>query len=218
MGAMVAKINDGKYQRRTKLLKRTTNGSETTAERSHEHTTQGKEQTKRQAIKSSDTVTPKKERSTPVIKQIAANDTQECKVDKSPSSDYIDYTLVPLLLRSGVAYKHAEKFGKIVQTQFSSSQVEDFMTDPCLLMDVIVQENVKVSSRFFENLKTDTFWSQGSSRRRSYVYFRSSMDASAVEDQRCRSQVQMQPRPRRRSEFTVPIEDMQETKKNKKHW
>ncbi len=100
-------------------------------------------------------------------------------------TSFIDYTVVPLLLRSGVEYSAAENFGSVLRTMYTAHEVAELMASPDKLIQAVRQERIPVSDRCYERMQTDLFWerrggtdlsaaaSSDTDRRKSFLYRRS---------------------------------------------
>jgi len=109
---------------------------------------------------------------------------------KPADSDYVEFTVVPLLLRSGVSYDEANKYGEYLKTK-TEADVMRIMSSAMLLQDDIEKKKIKIPASFEKTLLNDQFWVKGKNaagNRKSFVYYSpvetptsrpSSTDASA---------------------------------------
>jgi len=107
-----------------------------------------------------------------------------------PDATYLDYTVVPLLLRSGMAYDVANEFAQLLHESYTAEEVEDMMSDTEKLLEILSDERIEMPRSFRKRLETDRFWvdanrAQGvgtkdeKNKRKSYVYFRAEERARA---------------------------------------
>jgi len=92
---------------------------------------------------------------------------------KSPAdSEYIEFTVVPLLLRSGVSYDEANKYGDQIKG-LSEGDVARIMSSAMLLQDDVEKRRIKVPASFETALLNDQFWVKGqkATNRKSFVYY-----------------------------------------------
>lgn len=92
---------------------------------------------------------------------------------------YIDYTVVPLLLRSGIDYDKANLFGDVLKLKYSTKNVKNIMTSYFPLFDALERENIAISQQVRLQVMDDAYWStvgeddhDGKSKRSSHIYFR----------------------------------------------
>jgi hypothetical protein len=119
------------------------------------------------------------------LQQHAHSDSSLLGGSGKADTSFIDYTVVPLLLRSGVEYSAAENFGSVLRTMYSAHEVAGLMASPDKLMQAVRQERIPVSDRCLERMRTDLFWerrggadlsaaaSPDTDRRKSFLYRRS---------------------------------------------
>eukprot|EP00924_Labyrinthula_sp_SR-Ha-C_P007460 augustus_masked-scaffold_24-processed-gene-3.47-mRNA-1 protein AED:0.14 eAED:1.00 QI:0/-1/0/1/-1/1/1/0/526 len=90
---------------------------------------------------------------------------------------FVDYTVIPLLLRADLSYNIADNFGRILKEKYSSSQVRKLMQNPFELFGALEQEGFRVDDKVKFNIVDDEFWklgseSPGGKRRTSFVFYK----------------------------------------------
>jgi hypothetical protein len=92
---------------------------------------------------------------------------------RKADADYIEFTVVPLLLRSGVSYDEANKYGELLKSR-SEADVARIMSSSMLLLEDIEKKKVKIPGSFEKSLLNDQFWVKGKTaagNRKSFVYY-----------------------------------------------
>mmetsp|Transcript_10572 Transcript_10572/g.12142 ORF Transcript_10572/g.12142 Transcript_10572/m.12142 type:complete len:325 (-) Transcript_10572:88-1062(-) len=90
-------------------------------------------------------------------------------------NDYIDFTVVPLLLRSTVDYNKAKDFGERLKQGYGTRAVKHMMTNFFALFEALERENLKVDQAIRQAVMEDAFWNSvgdESDGRASYIYYR----------------------------------------------
>lgn len=145
-----------------------------------------------------------------------------------PCATFVDYTVVPLLLRSGMEYEVANGVGEILKGAFSHPEVEESMSSAESLLQLLEDERICMDDTFRVRLETDKFWQHAGAvgaprqnaqhaqhtasanrNRKSFVYFRSDERGQDMKDRADAARQQrasMPPPPpkdvmRRRSQF-----------------
>ncbi|GBG27197.1 Hypothetical Protein FCC1311_034202 [Hondaea fermentalgiana] len=94
--------------------------------------------------------------------------------------EYVDFTVVPLLLRSGITYQQATDFGAHLMSLETQEAILSIMENAESLIDELTRKGVPVSERIQLKLETDRLWkskrqsvaSMGKDNRKSFVYYR----------------------------------------------
>lgn len=97
---------------------------------------------------------------------------------RSADPEFIEFTVVPMLLRSKVSYDEANKYGETLK-RLTEGEVKVVLTNANTLMDDIKKCGIKVPPTFEKDLHDDMYWRAGTTgNRKSFVYYRPS-DAPA---------------------------------------
>ena len=92
---------------------------------------------------------------------------------RSVDPDYIEFTVVPLLLRAKVAYEEANKYGDTLK-RMTEAEVKTIMANAANLVDDVKKCHIKVPPSFEKDVYDDMFWKAGPGNRKSFVYYRPS--------------------------------------------
>lgn len=98
---------------------------------------------------------------------------------------FIDYTVIPLLLRAEIDYKQAEKFGNALKISYTGTKIRQFMANPFALFAVLEHEGVSLNDDIRFNIVEDKFWTDSKKeetrpRGNSYVYYKENASDSKV--------------------------------------
>lgn len=84
---------------------------------------------------------------------------------------YIEFTIVPLLLRANVLYDEANAYGESLLS-CSEAEVKVVMMSPANLVEDCKRCGIKLPASFEKNVFADMFWQQGQDKRKSFVYYK----------------------------------------------
>ena len=100
----------------------------------------------------------------------------EAPMTSEEDFNFVDYTVVPLLLRAGLDYATANNFGTVLKNSYSGRKSRQVMSNPFELFAALEKEGFKLSDDIKFNVVDDKFWrqdqSQAGSRRTSFVYYK----------------------------------------------
>lgn len=89
---------------------------------------------------------------------------------------YIDYTVVPLLLRAEMKYEQADKFGRQLKIGYTRSKIDRIMSNPFELFAALTHEGIEFNEDIKFNIIEDKFWGNGKGvegpKRNSFVYYK----------------------------------------------
>ncbi|KAH9251578.1 hypothetical protein BASA81_006593 [Batrachochytrium salamandrivorans] len=117
---------------------------------------------------------------------------------------YIEFTIVPLLLRANVLYDEANAYGESLLS-CSEAEVKVVMMSPTNLVEDCKRCGIKLPANFEKNVFADMFWQQGQDKRKSFVYYKPAEEV--LDDAAARG-----PRAASSSNFQLP--SLQETRKS----
>ena len=88
--------------------------------------------------------------------------------------NFIEYVIVPMLLRADLEYNKANALAERLKKKYSSEQVRDVMSTPFNLFAALRKEGIEVGDEFKFNIVEDKYWkdSADNDRRNSYVYYK----------------------------------------------
>uniref|UniRef100_A0A7S3LQN3 Uncharacterized protein n=1 Tax=Aplanochytrium stocchinoi TaxID=215587 RepID=A0A7S3LQN3_9STRA len=99
---------------------------------------------------------------------------------------YVDYTVVPLLLRSGIDYEKANMFGDILKMKYSTRNVKNMMQSFFALFEALERHSIAISQQIRLHVMEDAYWNsigeedEEGGKRASYIYYRESPDNSSI--------------------------------------
>ena len=92
---------------------------------------------------------------------------------KSADPEYIEFTVVPLLLRAKVAYDEANRYGESLKI-LTDGEVKIIMANVVNFIDDVKKSGIKTLPTFEKDCHEDMFWKAGPGNRKSFVYYRAS--------------------------------------------
>jgi hypothetical protein len=142
-------------------------------------------------------------------------------IDRKPAdSEYIEFTIVPILLRAKVAYDEANKYGDSLK-RMTEAEVKIIMANATNLIDDVKKCGIKAPPTFEKDIVDDMFWKAGSvGNRKSFVYYKAS-DTQPAEGGRPKSDShspvqQVKEQSRQRASFSGPaLPVLEETDPNR---
>jgi len=96
---------------------------------------------------------------------------------KPADPEYVEFTIVPILLRAGVSYDEANRYGTTLK-MLSEAEVKVIMANAMSLVDDVKKCGIKTSPTFEKEIHDDMFWQAGrGTNRKSFVYYKASTDS-----------------------------------------
>lgn len=96
-------------------------------------------------------------------------------VDRKPADpEFIEFTVVPILLRAKVAYEEANKYGESLK-RMSDAELKIVLANASHLIDDVKKCGIKTPPAFEKDVTDDMYWRAGTQgNRKSFVYYRPS--------------------------------------------
>lgn len=96
-------------------------------------------------------------------------------LDRKPADpEFVEFTVVPILLRAKVAYEEANKYGESLK-RMTEGEVKVVLTNATTLYEDIKKCGIRVPASFEKDVMDDMYWRAGTQgNRKSFVYYRPS--------------------------------------------
>jgi len=87
--------------------------------------------------------------------------------------EFVEFTVVPILLRAKVVYDEANKYGDSLK-RLTEGEVKAVLLNAGTLVDDVKKCGIKVPASFEKDVYDDMYWKAGAGNRKSFVYYRAS--------------------------------------------
>jgi len=94
-------------------------------------------------------------------------------VRRQADPDFVEFTIVPILLRAKVVYDEANKYGDSLK-RLTEGEVKAVVVNAASLVDDVKKCGIKVPPTFEKDVYDDMYWKAGAGNRKSFVYYRAS--------------------------------------------
>lgn len=100
-------------------------------------------------------------------------------------SDYVEFVVVPVMLRARFAYDEANKVGDALK-KMTESEVKVIMTNASTLCQYLSKAGVKLPGNWEKSIHDDMVWQKGGApgNRKSFVYYAAAQPASPSSGER----------------------------------